>query len=396
MIIKVFQLHKREASVFDKIEDKYAVKSESNVYALADGASQKLRSGLWAKRLVEAFVGKPAFELDAFKQTILALAEEFDNAEVEYSVNPAMKAIEKKKVNDGASSTFLGMSLDGQENGKLIACGDSNFFHFRKGKLIDYFPYNDWEGIRNNNAFLNTKRIQEKGYDDTIIKTKSFKFLDDDLLVLASDALSSLIFKDQNVIDELWAIKNFDSLRNFCEQHWDNKTMTEDDISAIIVKVSDKRDTEKILPPEGFAFPKPIAPVMNYIPNQTENMKEVMQQIHRTGSELKSLFRENEQNGAKANRLILLLLGAGILLTLVNGVFLFTNIGNHASKQEVSQIDKKIDTLNSRLAAFQLNMERHYDSPLKNDAVTNTSSTKNKTDTLPQEEVKQQTEKIKK
>lgn len=381
MIIKIFQLHKREASVFEKIEDQYAVNPDNNVYALADGASQKFRSGLWAKRLVESFVKEPAFEANAFKQKVLALAEELDNEEIQFSTNLAMKAIEKKKAASGASCTFLGMTIERNGEGKLIACGDSNFFQFRKQKMINCFPYKDWQGVKNNSNFLNTKRVKGKDHDDTIIKTESFKFLDEDILVLASDALSCLIFKQQEIIDELWSMQDFDKFLKFCEQHWDNKTMTEDDISVIIIKVSMNKDVEKLLPPEGFAFPKPLSPILNYTPNQNKDMKEVIQQIRRTGDEIKNLFREREQKRTNVDKLILLLLGAGILLTLVNSIFLFVNMRSLGAQQGHVKIDKKIEVLETRLNAYERNLKGPNNNSHNNhDATTTNLSDKKETE----------------
>lgn len=387
MIIKIFQLHKREASVFEKIEDQYAVNPEKNVYALADGASQKIWSALWAKRLVESFVKEPAFEANAFKQKVLSLAEAFDNEENPFSTNLAIKAVEKKKAALGASCTFLGVTIERNGEGKLIACGDSNFFQFRKQKMINYFPYKDWQGVKNNSDFLNTKRVKGKDHDDTIIKTESFKFLDEDILVLASDALSCLIFKQQEIIDQLWAIQDFDKFLKFCEQHWDNKTLTEDDISVIIIRLSKGKEIKKILPPEGFAFSNPVVPILNYIPNQNNDMKEVRQKINRVGNEKKDLIRELEQKMAKTKRLIVLLLGVGIFLTLVNCVFLFANLKSLGALQGHVKIDPKIEVLKNRLNPYEQHLKGHNNKSHNNhDAITTNHSDKKETespDSLP-------------
>ena len=63
MSIKVFQLHKPEATSFTEIQDRFRVSKDSNVIALADGTTQGHKSELWAQYLVDEFVKRISQEL---------------------------------------------------------------------------------------------------------------------------------------------------------------------------------------------------------------------------------------------------------------------------------------------------------------------------------------------
>ena len=64
MSIKVFQLHKPEASAFKEIQDRLNISKDRKVIALADGTTQGHQSELWAQHLVDEFVNNPVFTHD--------------------------------------------------------------------------------------------------------------------------------------------------------------------------------------------------------------------------------------------------------------------------------------------------------------------------------------------
>ena len=55
MDIKVLQLHKRVSYEFKHIQDKYALDSDTKIFALADGTTQSFNSEIWAEIITKEF-----------------------------------------------------------------------------------------------------------------------------------------------------------------------------------------------------------------------------------------------------------------------------------------------------------------------------------------------------
>lgn len=294
MVTKILQLHKRSSYQYEFIQDKYGIKSSSGVYCIADGTTQSFKSEIWASMLTESFIWKPSFDPEVLLTELNKLAFSFQAEPITYSLNPAKAALERQKIAYGASSTFLGIQLD-QNIMSFISVGDSNLFVLRGSVIFSSFPYSSVEQLDQNKEFLNSEEILKDKVALSFFKTNTFKVEEGDQIILATDALSRLILSDQTVLKQVVSINSFGELLAFCTKKWEDKTLEEDDISAVIILVTAKLSEQVIVPPNDFMFDK--EPERKFIPfvkaaevfNPMDCYQTVLTEIDRLKSDVKSL-----------------------------------------------------------------------------------------------------------
>jgi len=170
MSITVIQLHKRASYEYKHIQDKYAISSENNVFALADGTTQSFNSELWAEIITKEFVNKPNFSpqtlISQFKESVSG----YKNAKFEFSSNPAKASLERAKQNKGGTATFIGIKIKESSNIEVISCGDTNLFLLNSENKIRTFPFSDINSLDANNSFINTEALLQNGIDESFFK----------------------------------------------------------------------------------------------------------------------------------------------------------------------------------------------------------------------------------
>src|SRR5438309_634653 len=123
MEVKVFQLPKREALTYDKIQDRYA--AGKHRVAIADGATQSFKSGIWADLLVQKFLHTPDVSKRTFKHFIQEAGKEFMSRKFEQSPDPMIALLEKESWKKGGYATFLGAKINEQAGEiSFISYGD--------------------------------------------------------------------------------------------------------------------------------------------------------------------------------------------------------------------------------------------------------------------------------
>lgn len=256
MSIKILQLQKRASYDFKHIQDKCAFNLSTNCFALADGTTQSFNSEIWAELVTKNFVSKPNFNvkmlLDSFKECV----SDYKNVEFKFSSNPAMASLEKAKQNKGGTSTFIGIQFSSSDKIDIISCGDSNLFLLEGESQVKAFPYSDLDNLDSNNQFINTEQLTLDKIDDTFFKQIRLEVNKNNTIILATDALSRLILRKPETISELLKIQKFEHLLEFCIKKWEDKDLEEDDISAIIIPISQMDTVKYIVPPDDFSFPK--------------------------------------------------------------------------------------------------------------------------------------------
>jgi len=279
MSITVLQLHKRASYEYKHIQDKYAISSDNNVCALADGTTQSFNSELWAEIITKEFVNKPNFSpqtlISQFKESVSA----YKNGKFEFSKNPAIASLERAKQSKGGTATFIGISIKKNNSIEVISCGDTNLFLLNSQNKIKPFPFSEINSLDANNHFVNTEVLLQNGIDESFFKNTSLPYNQSDTIVLATDALSRLVLKKPDTLKELLKIETFENLLDFCLDKWETKELEEDDISAIIITPKDHKNIKLICPPNEFEFPKekevefiPASLIQNK-PTQNSNME---------------------------------------------------------------------------------------------------------------------------
>lgn len=301
MDIKVFQLHKRASIKFNNIQDKFNLSLENKCIALSDGTTQSFKSELWAKMLVDWFASKPTFDLDVLKNNFKNLANEFTDLDFAYSSNFAKASLEKAKKNKGGTATFIALHFINDFNIKVLNCGDSCLFKLRENKIIS-FPFKNLEELDNNHNFINTSKLLEEEIENEYFNVEEIKLNKNDILILATDAISRLIFTKPEIITLILKCKNFDDFKILCETNWDNKELEEDDISIIVINPNLQNNITEIVPPNDFTFPEPEVVIFtpstdkNIFSNnikdlEMEQLQKIVQQLFRETNFLKDKIK---------------------------------------------------------------------------------------------------------
>lgn len=336
---KVLQLHKRDSFEFKYIQDKYAFCKNSRLFSLADGTTQSFKSEVWAKLLTKSFIAKPSFSPIDLIGNFTECVKEYKNAEFEYSANPAIASLEKAKQTNGGTATFVGVQLKENNHLEVISCGDSNLFIVNSRYEIHPFPFKDVSSLDSNNRFINTEELIKGGVNESYFSPspKTFKYRPNDIIILATDALSRLILddKDNIVIPKLLQIESFDELHSFCLEYWGNRRLQEDDFSAIIISTSNLNDPIKeIHPPKGFSFPRIESKefVPSTINTSQADMKQIPNQLNNISDNLAHI-----NNKIKFNKILIFIL---LLFTSLNSLILFFNRSNSNSNKTSEKVEQ--------------------------------------------------------
>lgn len=332
MNIKVLQLHKRASYEYKYIQDKYNFSVANKCIALSDGTTQSFKSNLWAKMVVDAFVKHPTFDLRSLKEELKKLAVDFKNIDFKYSSNFAKAALEKDKLQRGGTATFIGLQYMNDTTIKVLNCGDSCLFIIRGDKIIP-FPFKNLNELDQNGYFLNSTKLIDDEIEVDFFNVEEIPIEKKDIIILATDAISRLIFRKPEVLHLLQNINSFEELKRFCVDYWDNKLLEEDDISIIIAVPFSKTEVTEIIPPIDFSFPKEeekefIPSVENpiYI-NEIDPVK--MEQLNRM---IQQLFRETNFLKDRLKLTQVLLISALFLLTLNTALLFYFIIKDDKTK----------------------------------------------------------------
>lgn len=369
MNIKTLQLHKRASYEYKYIQDKFDFSPDKKCIALSDGTTQSFKSDLWAKMIVESFTNYPTFDVSILKDQFKKLAFDFQNIDFEYNSNFAKAALEKDKRKKGGTATFIGLQYQNEGSIKVLNCGDSCSFIIKETKIIPY-PFKSLNELDNNDFFINSTKLIDDKIDDEFFNFTEIKVEKDDIIILATDAISRLIFKKPEVVNLLIKINNFEELNQFCLDHWDNKELEEDDISIVFVSPFLPTKIIEIFPPKDFTFPKdeekefvPFSGNQNYI-NEIDPFQ--MQQLNRM---IQDLFIETNflKNKLKLTQVLLI---SVLLLLVLNTVllFYFIKINNVNNLKEENAITTPYET-NEPEVVKETKIEKDVnDKPLENKA----------------------------
>lgn len=186
----------------DEYEDAFACNFKTKRFAIADGASDSIFSGLWANALVNAFSDSTLpFSGDSnFLRNIIYLARKSWYNSIDWK---SLKVFVRNKALKGSFSTFLGIQIDPSGSDfhfRAIAVGDSCLF-MKDGKGLTGFPIND------STKFNITPKLIWSGYgspfpEDYNTKLPEIKYYEGKIrpgqqMLLATDAISKWILENQ-------------------------------------------------------------------------------------------------------------------------------------------------------------------------------------------------------
>lgn len=259
MKIKVFQIHKRSSYVFKDIQDKYAI--QDNIYAISDGATQGFMSQIWAEQLVNSFASNSEFNITELIHRFKNLAQDFNRREFNLDANPAIKAIQERKKQEGASATFMGIKIEGNHL-QYISSGDVCGV-VRKKDQLQFFPFQSVEALDKDKGFLGTQKLAKDEVKVEQFKTGNITISENDVVILITDAIARLILKKKSVLEEILTLNSFEDFKLFIINLWETKQLEEDDITIMCIENTNENTRQEFLATD-LEFPKEILPNLDF------------------------------------------------------------------------------------------------------------------------------------
>lgn len=220
-------------------EDAFAARDDRGKYAIADGASDSIFSGIWARNLVNTFVGMDGPDSEDTSDVIHSLIRSSRDSWYRDIKWGDLGLFVKNKAIKGSFSTFLGIDLHRNDTGyivDIIAVGDSCIMYLLDGKL-ESFPIDD------PGKFSNTPNLIWSGYGAPFsgefrwkkpeFSTLSLELEEGESIMLATDALSKWILENRETSwDQLMDCGGHESLFDDLRR---KREMRNDDITLAII-----------------------------------------------------------------------------------------------------------------------------------------------------------------
>ena len=315
MKIKTLQIHKRSVSGFSDIQDKYCYSEEKGVIAISDGATQGFKSEIWVEMLVNNFVQNPEFEIEKFLIDLEKYAQDFSEIEFEPNPNPALRMLELRKIADGSYATFMGIEVQ-EDTLRYVSSGDvCGFVKTTDG--LQYFPFSNVEELDKDKGFLSTTRLLNHQVKPEQFRSGKLSIKENNKIILMTDAVARLTLRDNNIIDQIRHLEDFESFKDYIISEWEAKRLEEDDITICVIEPNAKSEEQNIHPPKDFSFPKVETPIINFNNDFKDKNKEEKQQYERDiiVSDLQKKHKVSEKTlGYVTIGLVLFILGIGYLL----------------------------------------------------------------------------------
>lgn len=174
-------------------------------FAVADGVSEALLSGEWARALCGAFAEAGPGDLteDGFIEWSRPLCSAFDDrlrawADRKYAQDRRYWALPNKANEEGSQSTFMGLRMtepdaDGIGIWRAICVGDCNLTWWNDSGLFSAWPADDPDTFGLTPGVVGSKSIVRES-----VQTCDGQWRKTDMAVLTSDAMSVWLLKHRN------------------------------------------------------------------------------------------------------------------------------------------------------------------------------------------------------
>jgi len=231
-------------NAIDENEDSFSISTPSKKkfvhFAISDGATESSFSKEWASLLVSEYSKNP-FDISHLRESLSKLSQKW------YSIvsQKELPWYAQQKAETGAFATFLGLTIDKEKHSfDVMAIGDCCLFHISNGKLSFQFPVSSFKDFSNTpNLFASNQKYQSN-IDVNVSCHRNEKLLANDMIILATDAISAWIFKQIENEKKPWQILS-DILRKkqkeYIFEKWlnDKRVKNEiknDDVTLLMIK----------------------------------------------------------------------------------------------------------------------------------------------------------------
>jgi hypothetical protein len=218
----------KDGHAADECEDAHAWNTPAGRFAVADGASESIFAGEWARMMCEAFVADPA--ADTFGPW-LGVAQERWEAHVGTQPAPWHVA---EKVEDGAFATFLGVAIDGGR-WRAVAAGDTCLFLVHNDGLRGAFPVPTAAAFGTRPELVGSR---QKGRVKSVAARGTV--LPGDRLLLMTDALAEWFLREHEAGRSPWQELTgltADGFPEWVAARRADKRLKNDDVTLVVIEV---------------------------------------------------------------------------------------------------------------------------------------------------------------
>jgi hypothetical protein len=178
------------------------IEASSMIAAVADGASESMLAGRWARRLVATIAGAPRATRtrSGFLAAYAAATAAFEREVADYTEERAARGspiqwYEEPGLAKGAHATILAVELlepprAQRQRWRAVAIGDSCLFHVRDGDLLASFPMRDAGSFSHQPPLLPSRGAAEDAVARHV-RLRSGDWQKGDVFYLATDALAA-------------------------------------------------------------------------------------------------------------------------------------------------------------------------------------------------------------
>lgn len=225
--------------LYSQCADRFAIGTDKNCFAIADGVGESLFPYDWAELVCEDFIANPNLFCENNKLVREnALIEAWSQKRDERTANLTETelflfemGLEKA---DFAACTFVGLSVD-KKQWQSLALGDSYLFVLDKNlEIIESVASQKGEEFSNFPEYFASQA--EKNHGKTIKVCGDINKVT--YFVLLTDAISDWFIKvDTEKRKELLAISDMQSFHSLVNKERENGNMKDDDTTAVIIEV---------------------------------------------------------------------------------------------------------------------------------------------------------------
>ena len=224
---------------YSQCADRFAIGTDKNCFAIADGVGESLFPYDWAELVCEDFIANPNLFCENNKLVREnALIEAWNQKRDERTANLTETELFLYEMGlekaDFAACTFVGLSLD-KKQWQCLALGDSYLFVLDNNlEIIESVASQKGEEFSNFPEYFASQA--EKNHGKTIkvcgdINKASY-------FVLLTDAISDWFIKvDTEKRRELLALSDMQSFHSLVNKERENGNMKDDDTTAVIIEV---------------------------------------------------------------------------------------------------------------------------------------------------------------
>ena len=224
---------------YSQCADRFAIGTDKNCFAIADGVGESLFPYDWAELVCEDFIANPNLFCENNKLVREnALIEAWNRKRDERIANLTetelfIYQMGLKKA-DFAACTFVGLSID-KKQWQSLALGDSYLFVLDKNlEIIESVASQKGEEFSNFPEYFASQA--EKNHGKTIKASGDINKVT--YFVLLTDAISDWFIKvDTDKRKELLAVSDMPSFHALVNKERENRNMKDDDTTAVIIEV---------------------------------------------------------------------------------------------------------------------------------------------------------------